>query len=49
MWDDRDIVSWATAGGQCLSADKAAQVLAEDPDAEEVVVQASSDGNVTGA
>ena len=49
VWDDRDIVSWATAGGRCLSADEAAAVLAEDAEAEEVVVQASSDGNVTGA
>lgn len=48
MWDDRDIVDWATAGGRCLSREEADRVLAEDPEAEETTVTASSDGNVTG-
>ena len=48
MWDDRDIVSWETAGGRCLTPAEAAAVLAEDTEAEEVVIQASNDGNVTG-
>ena len=48
VWDDRDIVSWETAGGRCLTPDEAVAVLAEDKEAEEVVIQASSDGNVTG-
>jgi hypothetical protein len=48
VWDDRDIVSWATAGGRCLTPAQAAAVLAEDPEVEEVAVAASSDGNVTG-
>lgn len=48
VWDDRDIVSWETAGGRCLTPAEAAAVLAEDKDAEEVLIQASSDGNVTG-
>ena len=41
-------MSWETAGGRCLTPDEAAAVLAEDKEAEEVVIQASSDGNVTG-
>ena len=49
VWDDRDIVSWASAGGKCISPEEAAQVLAADPEAEEVTIAASSDGNVTGA
>lgn len=49
VWDDRDIVSWASAGGRCISADEAARILAAEEDTEEVVVQASSDGNVAGA
>jgi hypothetical protein len=49
VWDDRDIVSWASAGGTCITPEEAAQVLAADPAAEEVTITASSDGNVTGA
>jgi hypothetical protein len=48
VWDDRDIVSWATAGGRCISPAEAAKVLVEDPEAEEVLILASNDGNVTG-
>lgn len=48
VWDDRDIVDWATAGGRCLTREEADKVLAEDSEAEEVTVTASSDGNVTG-
>jgi hypothetical protein len=48
VWDDRDIVSWATAGGRCLSPEQAVKVLESDPDAEEVEIAASNDGNITG-
>ena len=49
VWDDRDIVSWASAGGRCISADEAARVLARHPGVEEVAINASSDGRVEGA
>lgn len=48
VWDDRDIVSWATAGGRCISAAEAQAILEKEDDTEEVTVMASSDGNVSG-
>ncbi|KAI3435905.1 hypothetical protein D9Q98_001963 [Chlorella vulgaris] len=47
VWDDRDIVSWATAGGRCISREEADRVLQEDEEAEEATVAASNDGTVT--
>lgn len=48
VWDDRDIVSWSTAGGRCISADEAHKILQDEPDTEEVTITASSDGKVEG-
>ena len=48
MWDDRDVVSWETAGGTCLTPAEADAVMASDPNAEEVTISASNDRNVAG-
>ncbi len=48
MWDDTDIVSWTSAGGRCIGWEEREQMLASNPDLEEVVVRLSNDGNVSG-
>ena len=48
VWDDRDVVSWHVAGGRCISHEEAAEILASDPNAEEVLITPSTDNRQTG-
>ncbi|GAB4821860.1 hypothetical protein N2152v2_008906 [Parachlorella kessleri] len=47
VWDDTDMVSWSSAGGRCITLEDRAQILAADPEVEEVMVWLSNDGNVS--